>query len=245
MNPQPPPLVTFVITAAVFAFLCAVFVFVKRRARKRTKALKAEAVQLGLNFAGEEWPDDTPAPTLETALFDEGSGKITNVMTGSLNGMKVSIFDYFRMRYGRRRTFNLKQPPFTQTVGAFSKSGICLPYFQLRPAGMTDKAWDALSPQSIYFDTDPEFLRRFALRGISNDRTLDDQLETFFSPSLREFLETLDPEETWHIEGNGDTLFLYRANQITQPIELRTFFERTSWIATNFLNLAASNAGER
>jgi len=194
--------------------------------------LRAKALELGLNFQPEGWTDSRDEPLLETPLFGQGwRGQrdlpFTNLMTSSQNGLKINIFDYTYFIGGGKDT-----RVYRQTVGAFSKAGVHLPYFELRPAGFIDEIWDTLGHKNIHFEADPEFSRRYVLRG-----ALDDKVIAFFTPSLRSFLESLDPHDKWHLEGNADTLVLYRFKQRTPPPELRTFYEQTTSIATSFFDL--------
>lgn len=197
-----------------------------------TEALRAEALGLGFTFEAEGWAHPGDAPLLETSLFGVGwRGRrdlpFTNLMTSSQKGLKVNIFDYTYFTGGRKNA-----RVYRQTVGAFSKAGVHIRCFELRPSGITDKIWGTLEHKNIDFETDPEFSRRYVLRG-----ALDDEVKAFFTLPLRAFLESLDPNEKWHIEGNGDTLVVYRFKQRTPPAEFRTFYEQTTSIASSFFDL--------
>lgn len=151
-------------------------------------------------------------------------------MTGSRGGLKVSIFDYWFAEGSGRSTHNYKQ-----TVGTFSKAGASLPYFEMRPSGVADKVWDALADKNIQFESDPEFSRRWVLRG-----ALDNNIRSLFTSALRDFLKGLVAQEKWRIEGTSDTLVLYRYAKTTPPAELSTFLDQTTSIADGFFGLATS-----
>jgi hypothetical protein len=202
--------------------------------RKRTQALSEAAPLLGLTFVGDDWTDQNSAPHLETALFGRGHGaKFKNIMCGSRGGFRVSLFDYrFVEGSGRSST------TYTQTVVCFSKSGVFLPTFELRPCGIVDKVWDALAHQNIHFDSDPDFSRRYVLRG-----TLEDKVRSLFGPGLLEFAERIAPEEKWHIEGDADTLILYRLRKKAPPEALQMFLDQTATLASGFLGQVSRNVG--
>lgn len=225
-----PPILLYALPAAAIGGLFAIRAIQKHLARKRADALRTEALGLGLSFEGPEWTERSPAPPLQTALFGKGhSPQFRNVMTGSRNGLQVSIFDYTFAESGGKSTRY-----YRQTVGAFSKPGAYLPHFEMRPSGVADKVWDALAHKNIHFESDPEFSQRYVLGGAVNDR-----VQSLFTPALRVFLKGFEPHEKWRMEGTGDTLILYRFAKRASPAELGTFLDQTSSIATSFFDLAA------
>ena len=218
-----PQMITFEI-AALGAGILSIWALRRTLSRKRTQALANAATEMGFTFDGE-----TRTPYLQTALFGKGhSRKFENVMTGDRAGFIVRLFDYsFTMGSGRR------QQTYTQTVANFSKEHVSLPYFELRPANMLSRAWDAITHKNIHFDADPEFARRYVLQG-----ALPDKVREFFTPGLISFLDGFDAHEKWHIEGVGGSLVVYRSDKKTPPEQMRTFLEQTSQIATTFLSFA-------
>src|ERR1017187_4965542 len=101
----------------------------------------------------------------------------------------------------------------------------------MRPSGMVDKVWDALVHRNIHFESNPEFSRRYVLRGALRNRVC-----LLFTPALLAFLEGLDPQKKWRIEGAGETLFLYRHAKKTPPAELRMLVDDTSSLASGFFD---------
>jgi len=196
--------------------------------RKRTAALTNAAIGIGFTFAGEDWPDKGRAPLLETELFGKGhSHEIKNTMIGSGSGFRISLFDYSFVVGGGK-----SQQTYAQTVAAFSKDDIYLPYFAMRSANILDKAWDTLAHKNIHFDAHPECARRYALQG-----ALPEKVRELFAPSLISFVTGLDSHEKWHIEGAGNTLFVYRASKKVAPDQLRNFLDQTTAVATGFVAL--------
>lgn len=237
MNPGSSPYVALGIPIAlVVSTLFGVWAFQKSRSRRRTEQLQAQAQALGFNFEGEGWTNRRLAPPLETALFSKGhTPQFKNVMTGNLGGLKVSIFDYVFVEGSGRGTRRCGQ-----TVGAFSKSDVYFPYFELQPSGILEKLsgdltqlWGDLTHKTIHFDSDPDFSKHYVLRGALNDK-----VRAFFNPTLRSFVKTIDPHEKWRIEGSGETLILYRYAKKVPPTEMRMFVDQAILIANSFLALS-------
>jgi len=219
--------------------------------RDRAAALQAEALKLGFSLEGDrdlapllkatllgpEHPPTNDAPMLATALFTEGDerSKFANVMTANRDGMRVSLFDYTLLGLAPQARHFIQQ-----TVAAFSRAGISLPEFRIRPVEATDRIWDAVTREKSKVETDPEFSRRYVLYGALTDRTFDNKVQSLFTSPLRIFLKSLDPRETWTIEGIADTLVLYTFSTLIPPSEIGAFFDRAAWIATNFFALVAA-----
>ena len=223
----------FLFVLAGVGVIVAIWALVKTLGRKRTQALADAAVRIGFVFGGEEWPDKRRAPVLETALFGKGHGReVKNILAGSAAGFRASLFDYtFIQGTGRN------SQRYTQTVAAFSKDGASLPYFELRPANLLSRAWDAVAHKDIRFDANPEFAQRYVLRG-----ALPEKVRELFTPGLISFVEGLDTRENWHIEGVDDTLVIYRMSKKVAPEKLRDFLDQTSAIASGFFSFAATAA---
>jgi len=148
-------------------------------------------------------------------------------MTGSSAGLRASLFDYsFMVSDGRNsRTF-------AQTVATFSKSGVLLPEFEMRPEGIMQKLGEMFVHKNITFDSHPGFSRHYQLRSSEEDKTRE-----LFGPDLLAFLEGLDPKKKWRLEGGAETLIVYRMGKRVKPNEFRTFLEETSSLASSFLSL--------
>lgn len=219
-----PQMITFGIAALGAVAILSIWVIRRTLRRRRTEALANTAVEMGFRFDGE-----TRTPYLQTALFGKGhSRKFENVMSGERAGFVVSLFDYSFTTGGGK-----SQQTHTQTVANFSKDRVSLPYFELRPANILSRAWDAMAHKNIHFDAEPEFARRYVLQG-----ALPDKVRELFTPSLISFLDRLDVHEKWHIEGVGSTLVIYRSDKTTPPEQMREFLDQTTQIATTFLTFA-------
>ncbi|HEU5410169.1 MAG TPA: hypothetical protein VFU57_04045 [Candidatus Acidoferrales bacterium] len=229
---EPPPFV-FTFAAAGVVLVLGIWAIGRTLSRRRTQALADAAVRIGFVFGGEDWPDKDRAPLLETALFGKGRDhKINNVMSGSAAGFRASLFDYTFVVGGGRNSRR-----YMQTVATFSKDGASLPYFELRPANLLSRAWDAVAHKDIRFDGNPEFAQRYVLRG-----ALPEKVHELFTPGLISFFDALDAREKWHIEGTDDTLVVYRMSKKVAPEKLRDFLDQTSAIASAFFSFAGAPA---
>lgn len=198
------------------------------RARKRTEALTAFAQGIGFAFKGDSWNHQPKAHQMGTALFGRGGGRqFSNVMTGTDSRLEVSLFDYsYTVNTGKSSS------AITQTVAAYSLD-LSLPLFEMRPEGFFDRVGDAIIQSDIDFESNPDFSRRYLLRGPS-----EEEIRRLFSPALLAFLENLPPDEKWHIEGCDTNLIIYRGMTVSAE-GLRSFLEQTSTIARTFLNSSA------
>jgi hypothetical protein len=214
----------FWIFAFVLVLVIAGVVYARAQARKRTQALEALALQIGFRFQGDDWSDQSPAPQLGTALFNRGSGRrFDNIMTGEYGGFRVAIFDY-------RYTVNSGKSSYTysQTVAAFMQQ-LWLPLFELRPEGFFDKVGDFFVHRDIDFESNPEFSRRYLLRGPEPEK-----IRALFSPALLSFFEGFAAEDKWHVEGNGTSLLLYRFDAKVAAEQIVSFRDQTAVMAQNF-----------
>jgi hypothetical protein len=188
-------------------------------AQRRTRAMQTAARQIGFTFEGEDWSDPSQQPGLGTALFQQGGAGPRNVMTGTAEGLKTSLFDYSYFDPNWRRSRQ-------QTVAAFCQE-LWLPLFELRPDSFSDPR-DPDFGKRIEFD----FSERYVLGGPEEDK-----IRELFNPALTSALISYTPEDHWHIEGMGTTLILYRADITVRADELPAFLQQTSLIASTFFSL--------
>ncbi len=200
------------------------------RARKRTEALTRVAQEVGFSFEGNKWSDPGQSRDLKTTLFRKGNSRsFRNIMTGSSAGLPVTLFDYSFVVSSERSSHTT-----SQTVAAFSKRELLLPEFELEPAGIMKKIGDALLHKGIRFDSHPDFSHRYLLRGAEEER-----IRELFTPGLLSYLEGLDAQKKWRLEGTGQTLILYRGGKTVDPDELRPFLEDAGPLAVSFFSLAS------
>jgi hypothetical protein len=192
------------------------------RARKRSQAFSASALEMGLALEGGTWSDPRKAPHLNTTPFTKGSAKtFRNVMTGSSIGLHVSLFDYSYVVSDGRNSRTC-----AQTVASFSKTGMQLPEFQMGPKGLLQEFGDALFHANINFDSHADFSRRYQVRSFTQEKLVSCSLA-----------EGLDPKQEWRLEGSEETLIVYRAGKRVKPEDLRVFLDETARLASSFLSL--------
>jgi hypothetical protein len=213
---------------SLFVFV-AIYAFGKVQAKKRTQALQMVAQEIGFTFKGDAWNNQPSNQQFGTSLFGRGRRRLfNNVMVGNSASVETSLFDYSYTTSSGKSSHT-----HTQTVAAYSQE-LWLPLFELRPEGFLDRIGDAFVHSDIDFESHPEFSQRFLLRGPSVQT-----IRELFSPALLTFLETLPPEEKWHIEGCVTNLIIYRADTKVAPEGYRSFLERTSSIARMFFSAPA------
>lgn len=192
------------------------------RAWKRAQSASAIALELGFNYT--PWVGPESLPRLDTALFQRASGgSIKNMMTGTYAGLGTQLFDY---SYVSGSAQNAR--PVGQTVVVYAGSAE-LPAFEMEPEGLGEKFIDAIRHTDIDFDSHPRFSRMYALRGPQ-----EAGIRAFFNDGLLSFLEGLNTNKRWHIEGAGKTLVIYRYGYKVSPGALKSFLEETAAIAQSF-----------
>jgi hypothetical protein len=221
------------LAAALIGGGLAVWAVQKELTRRRTDGMRTAAQEIGFTFEGDEWADPLHARFLATALFARGRRvAFRNIMSGSRDGLKTRVFDY-KLRIGNGRNSHTE----AQTVGAFSKEGMYLPYFEMRPNKPFDWVVDAVTHKNIHFESNPEFAKHCFLQS-----PLEKDLRPIFTPALLTYLEQLNVQKKWSIEGAGNTLIIFHSRKKCSPAELRTFLDETSSIASSFLNLGNCSA---
>ncbi|HSS18461.1 MAG TPA: hypothetical protein VLL54_00045 [Pyrinomonadaceae bacterium] len=184
-----------------------------RREKERTLQFENTAKFLGLTFAATaplEW-----IPNVDRfALFSQGHSKtITNVLYGTIDGVKGALFDYqYVVGSGKNRTVH------NQSVAYFEPKDLRLPLFSLRPESTLHKIISAFGYQDIDFGNRPEFSRQYLLRGadeLAIRQTFNDRVLSFYEGNVGTCTE-----------GGGNQLFVFRQNHRIAPAEAQSFL---SW----------------
>ena len=195
---------------------------------RRTRALGEVAQHLSLRFLGHSFEGYARAPQLEAPLFEGKFGKeIRNIMSGTRDGNSVSFFDF---SYGRGR----RRGSTEQTVATFT-GNVPLPQFEIAPRRVPQNVDEKTFQEEIRFEDRPELARRFRLR--AKDKQMVRQI---FTPDALSFLEGLDSNAKWHLEGSGPTLVIYHFGKKVKPQEYSAFVEETTRIAATFLALLSN-----
>jgi hypothetical protein len=190
---------------------------------RRSKALRDIAHQLDLTIEGEDWSSSSRAPQLEAPLFGKGQEKkFQNIMSGLRDGMTTNFFDY---------SFCGRRSNTSQTVAAFTQD-VWLPTFEVAPLGIVGKLSASASNQSIQFDFNPGFSKRFRLSGPDEER-----VRKLFTRRVVSFLAGIDSTARWHFEGSDFTLIIYRQGETVKAAEFSAFVQATTEMAKDFLGL--------
>lgn len=170
----------------------------------RTKALKALAPQLGLSFLGDG-KSLLPSQVWSFELFSKGrSRQATNVLSGHLGDAQVYVFDY---RYTTGSGSNSRQTHY-YTVALIQSDTLNLPTFRLVPEHLFHKIGQMFGYKDIDFQADPEFSKRYLLRGSS-----ESAVRQMFDSRVTQFYKARRGACT---EGLGNTLIFYYAQSRRQ-----------------------------
>jgi hypothetical protein len=202
------PLAMFAVFAAIISVV-ACFSYLAEK--KRREALQRVADELGFTFSQKD-----PGLLLRFAgmhLFSQGHGqRITNVLQGEANGLRVDLFDYtFTIGGGKSSSTH------RQTVVSFVLPDRDLPAFSLRPENTFHRIGAWFGYQDINFEDFPVFSKRYLLRGPD-----EPAIRKLFTPEVMTFYEGLTGVCT---EGAGCVLIFYRERHRVAPEQTRGFLE--------------------
>jgi hypothetical protein len=206
---QVVPIVIFVLLFGFFLLIVILVTIIKRaRAQERTRQLQKAASDLGLTFV-ETMPLES-IPNLEKfLLFNQGHSKsIRNMMSGQIDGVKATVFDYQYTTGGGKNSTT-----YHQSVAYFELPEVNLPYFSLRPEYPIHKLMSAFGYQDIDFGNHPEFSRKYLLRGPD-----EQAVRNTFSDAMLAYYER---DQITCTDGGGHQLFVFRHNQRATPQQIR------------------------
>jgi hypothetical protein len=217
MAPMGGSQIAMTFIGGILVFFVVVFLVVRRMERKRTQAMRAAALRLGLQFL-----EDGDALKAEKffvlPLFNQGRAKtFSNVVRND----KVTCFGYrYTIGSGKSRT------QVIQSVAAYHLPGRDLPAFELKPEGMFDRFVNAFGGQDFDFHDDPEFSRAFRLQGLG-----EQMIRKLFGVDLR---RALVAAPGWSIEGDGEWVVLYKKKVRMDPTDLTGFLRETELLTSHF-----------
>jgi hypothetical protein len=125
--------------------------------RRRCRALKQEARQLGFSFVSvAKLFDGSAIGELTVLLGESSSPAVEKLMQGTISGHRVLVF--------KLCANNLSGEGATVTTfAAFHSPASRLPVSQVRPKNLIDRCCGALVRTAVDRDRDPEFLKKFLL----------------------------------------------------------------------------------
>jgi hypothetical protein len=135
-------------------------------------------------------------------------------MEGSVDGIRVAVFDYhFTVGGGKSQTV------YHQTVCAVCDRRLRLPVFDLKPESIWNKLGALFGYEDIDFEEHPEFSRKYFLSGVG-----EAAVRALFRPEVR---DTLEKRDGLSLEGAGDRFICFRANVRVEPGEIENLTRET------------------
>jgi hypothetical protein len=190
--------------------LVVVLVVSRRRARERTEALRRVAESTGLAFEPEA--DVAAVRALgDSQLFARGHSKrVTNLMTGRSGGEQLAVFDY-RYTVGSGQ----HQHTSTQTVVILPSAKPSLPDLQMAPENPLHKIAEVFGYQDIDLESNPEFSRRYIVRGADQAA-----VRAALYPGAASYFAD---HQGWTVEVQSGNVCIYRANSRPRAEDLTAF----------------------
>jgi len=194
----PWPILAVILGA--FAVAAAVMAFQRRRERQRAEEMIAWAAMLGFTITIGSKPLREAGLSEELTglpLFTHGRApRVRNVVRGRTPEGELLLFDFrYTVQSGKHTT------TIEQTVVAFERPA-ALPAFELRPEGVFARIGQAFGATDIDFDSNPEFSKKYQLRGQDPDA-----VRRLFE---REAVPCLAQTSGWSVEGARHWLIVFR-----------------------------------
>lgn len=215
------PVLVWSIGIAIVLLVVVLIVVTRRRDRERTEALKQIAETAGLAFQAVAEFSVVHAIG-DVPLYDRGHSKrVKNLMTGRLGERDVAVFDY-QYTTGSGKNQNTSR----QTVLVLPSRGTAVPDLQMAPENpLVDKIGQVFGYQDIDFDSNPEFSRRYLVRGPD-----EAAIRAALYPRALSYFAA---HEGWTVEVRSGNVAIYRAARRTKPEEMRPFIEEAREAARN------------
>ena len=212
---------TFIIIGSILLFVVIVMM-VRHFDKKRTAALMVAASQMKLDFSALSDPQLLPSLGA-FPLFSQGhSKKIYNVMSGVVEEIEITLFDYRYTTGGGKN-----QHTHRQTVILLKSSSLEVPPFSLKPQNVFHNIGKAFGYQDIDFEFHPLFSEKYLLR--STDELVVRQC---FTTDILEYYEQRPGLST---EAGGDQIIFFRASKKVKPEGLPQFLKDGFHIYTLFM----------
>ena len=182
--------------------------------QRRMARLRDVARELGFELATQAEPELCQSLEDCMLLGSGHSAQIGNLMWGKIGAQHVALFDFcYATGSGKGRK------TWTQTVLQLRFEGPGLPQFALRPETTMEQWWGLSSgvSEDINFPNHPEFSRTYLLNG-KDTRAV----RKLFTDAV---LEGFEQRHGLSVEGNGNTLLIYRHDLRTDPSHLGTLVD--------------------
>ncbi|HEX7485568.1 MAG TPA: hypothetical protein VF332_05410 [Vicinamibacterales bacterium] len=206
------PLLIALAVLALIAFIVLIVRAGRRKARQRTEALERVCYEMGFTF--EAVGDLDMLKTLgDLPLYRRGhSIRARNMMSGRVGDDEVKVLDFRYTTGGGEH-----QQTVVQTVAVFPRGARGLPDLQLAPENVFHRIGQVFGYQDIDFESDPEFSKRYLVRGPD---------ETAIRAALHaDALSFFAEHEGWTVEVRSETVGTYRAGKRCAAEGIPTFLD--------------------
>jgi hypothetical protein len=206
-------MVRYYILAAVVAAGIIFYLITQYFNNKRRKAIQLLAESLNYTFLARG--DKYQLNILHGFhLFAQGNSKNSmNIMTGTINSIPFTFFDY-SYTTGGGRSSRTKQ----QSVIVFESEQLQLPDFVLRPENLFHKIGKVFGYKDIGFENYPIFSKLYLLRGSDEEsirKTFKDRVIGYY-----------ERNQGLSTEAYQNKLIVYRASKRIPPNEIQSFIQQ-------------------
>jgi len=193
--------------------------------KRRSAALEIVAQQMGFLYLSEGQPFQ-PGPVPRASLFSRGrKPRFRNLLTGYTANRQVTIFDYQFVIGRGKNTYTMKQ-----TVAAYR-----LPHavanFEVSPASAWAKLSKWFGGKDIRFPENPQFSKRFRLRGPD-----EPAVRKTFSPAVQSYFEA-QPESKQSVQTSGGWLIVFQEGHRVPPPGITNFLAESSRLASGLADI--------
>jgi hypothetical protein len=191
--------------------------------RRRCRALKQEARQLGFSFVSvAKLFDGSASGELTVLLGESSSPAVEKLMQGTISGYRVLVFNL--------RAYSLSGEGATVTTFvAFHSPANRLPVFQVRPKNLIDRCRGAFVRTAVDRDMHPELSKKFLLF------RADDARERQFFTGCK-LLHLRQCADHFQIRSSPHWLLIFRPGGTTNARNLPQFVHVTSTIGFGLLD---------
>lgn len=196
-------------------FLGFIFYMGRLRAKKRTKAMRAIAESLEMEFVAEKCDPNTLGLD-GIDLFEKGrSLQVRNLMKGTFEDTNAFIFDYHYDTGGGKNSSTYSQTVIAHKIS--SKDGFELPKFTCKPERFYHRFADIFGLKDIDFKQYPEFSKAYRLIGEDTD-----SVRKIFNETVIRQLEA-ESKQGWNVGAAGEWLVIHKHNEIVKPNDCPQF----------------------
>ncbi len=190
--------------------------------KKRREELKRYAGRMGFSFSPKKDANLLSAIG-NMSIFRKGyARKAYNIMKGDMNRIHWTVFDYKYTVGGGKSSHT-----YSQTVGRAQLHDSSLPKFSLGPESFFHKIGDMLGYKDIDFDSNPDFSKRYLLKGPD-----ESAIRKLFSNDIIHFFE--NRKDAINVEADGNMMIIYMSGRRVKPENLRAFVADASEIVDVF-----------